>query len=64
METVAERLKAKLATLTPEQIIPRAYAISIPKEVKMKLVDDDIYKKTGKFEAKSNKKRQKSCSLQ
>jgi len=44
MEPLADRMKQKLASLTPEQIIPRAYAIIIPEEVKRLLVDADISK--------------------
>ena len=63
METVAERLKAKLAKLTPEQIIPRAFAITLPKELKGKLVDNDIYLKCG-VKQKGRNKNNPSCVVQ
>jgi hypothetical protein len=48
MEPLADSMKQKLAGLTPEQIIPRAFAISIPPEIKAKLVDNDLYYAKGK----------------
>jgi len=45
MEPLADSMKSKLASLTPEQIIPRAFAIAIPQEIKDKLVDNDLYRK-------------------
>jgi len=45
MEPLADQLKTKLANMTPQQIIPRAYAIQIPKEFIDKLVDDGLRQK-------------------
>jgi len=58
MEPLADSLKAKLASLTAEQIIPVAFAISLPQEVKNKLVDNDLYKET------KLKKSHHHCSVQ
>jgi len=43
MELLAEQLKGKFNSVTPEELMPRAYAIILPPEVKRKLVDDNIY---------------------
>jgi hypothetical protein len=45
MEPLVDQLKIKLANITPQEIIPRAYAIQIPKEYVTKLVDDGLRKK-------------------
>jgi len=62
MEPLADSLKAKLASLTPEQIIPRAFAIGIPPEIKAKLVDNDLYKK--KAGSRRSRHTGNHCSLQ
>jgi len=62
MEPLAEQLKFKLSNMTAQQIIPRAYAIQIPKEYINKLVDDGLRKKKMRtrlrLESNSN-----SCNL-
>jgi hypothetical protein len=60
MEPLADSLKAKLASLTPEQIIPRAFAIAIPQEIRDKLVDNDLYKKN----PRSLRRSRHRCSIQ
>lgn len=62
MEPLADSLKSRLASLTAEQIIPVAFAISIPQEVKNKLVDNDLYKQP-KLKGK-NSHHHRSCNVQ
>jgi len=60
MEPLADNLKLKLASLTPEQIIPRAFAVQLPQHIKDKLVDNDLYK-SPKKRLKYNKQH---CTVQ
>jgi len=63
MESLADTLKSKLASLTPEQIIPRAYAVIIPTEIRDRLVDNDIYTKNQIKRAQKRKSRRLSIKL-